>query len=113
MVEYDIYICVSTEPQLPARLVVMFLDRDVRQIYFVSDPNQRINICSPIARPQEIFCLSIFYSAFTPSVTSKGLKTPWPILSLIYVLLFDFVRDRGSLCPMFLLNPSHIYGCNP
>ena len=62
MVEYDIYICVSTEPLLPARLVVMFLDRDVRQIYFVSDPNQRINICSPIAGPQEIFCLSIFYS---------------------------------------------------
>ena len=62
MVEYDIYICMCTEPQLPARLVVMFLDRDVRQIYFVSDPNQRINICSPIARPQEIFSLSIFYS---------------------------------------------------
>ena len=102
MVEYDIYICMCTEPLLPARLVVMLLDRDVRQIYFVSDPNQRINICSPIARPQEIFCLSIFYSVFPSSVTSGGLKTPWPVISLIYVdlfvLHFALVRDRGSSC---------------
>ena len=106
MVEYDIYICVCTEPLLPARLVVMFLDRDVRQIYFVSDPNQRINICSPIARPQEIFCLSIFLS---DQWGSENTLASYKFDLDLFVLHFALVRDRGSSF-MFLPNPFHMYG---